>query len=165
MSGDANDLIGKTIIQQADKNSVNSPYASANVENIVQIGKVGDYGLYNLIIDPVSVNGDFAIPQKTVLDRVLGTSLTTGDTVTVDSTMGWSGQEGFIQINGEIIEYEGKTARQFTIKERGTITRIHNVGDIVTSYSNVRSDNVSLLLYGILTKTFADQVYAYSQRR
>ena len=33
LSGDANDLIGKTIIQQADKNSVNSPYASANVEN------------------------------------------------------------------------------------------------------------------------------------
>ena len=106
----------------------------------------------------------FAIPQKTVLDRVLGTSLTTGDTVTVDSTMGWSGQEGFIQINGEIIEYEGKTARQFTIKERGTITRIHNVGDIVTSYSNVRSDNVSLLLYGILTKLLSDQVYAYSQK-
>ena len=164
LSGDANDLIGKTIIQQADKNSVNSPYASANVENVIQIGRVGDYGLFNLIIDPVSVNGDFAIPQKTVLDRVLGTSLTTGDTVTVDSTMGWSGQEGFIQINGEIIEYEGKTARQFTIKERGTITRIHNVGDIVTSYSNVRSDNVSLLLYGILTKLSPDQVYAYSQK-
>ena len=163
LSGDANKLIGKTIIQQEDKNSIGSSYASANVENIIQIGRVGDYGLYNLIIDPVSVNGNFNIPQKTVLDRVLGTSLTTNDTITVDSTLGWSSQEGFVQINGEIIEYEGKTARQFVIKERGTVTRIHNVGDIVTSYSNVRSDDVSLLLYGILTKLSPDVVYPYSQ--
>ena len=45
-------------------------YASANVENIIQIGKVGDYGLYNLIIDPITGWIEF-MPAPSIFTNLL----------------------------------------------------------------------------------------------
>ena len=55
LSGDVDWLLGEQIIQQKDRNLPNLPYASAVVENILQIGKVGTSGLYNLILSPSSL--------------------------------------------------------------------------------------------------------------
>ena len=155
LSGDPLWLIGQTIVQQSDNNS-SVDYASAVVENVYSVDSDDGNVLYNLVINPQSLNSDFEIPQKTVLTRTVVPALTVGDTITVDSTFGWKSSSGVVVINGEVIAYEGKNARQFTIKKRGTITRTHGVGDIVTSYSAVKAVTpegvVSLLVYGILTE-------------
>ena len=56
--------------------------------------------------------------------------------------------------------------RQFTIKERGTITRTHGVGDFVTSYSTVKAvtpdGEVRLLVYGILNGLDVNEVSPYA---
>ena len=167
LSGNPDWLIGESIVQQADKNSPDSSYASVSIENVVGIGKVGNYGLYNLLINPTTVNGNFEIPQKTVLDRDLTPTQGAGDTITVDSTLGWTAQTGYLQINNEIIRFEGKGARQFIIRERGNITRTHSVGDLVVNYSNVTAStadgNVKLLVYGTLTNLNVENAQPYSQ--
>ena len=163
LSGDVNWLLGEEIIQQADKNLPNLPYASAVVENVVQIGT----GLFNLIISPSSMNGEFVIPQQTTLDKVVSATNNQGDLITVDSTFGWKDNEGTIVINGEKIRYSSKSARQFTIEERGTITQAHGVGDKVYNYSTALAETpngfVSLLIYGILTRLDIDKVEPYSR--
>ncbi|AOV58590.1 structural protein [Synechococcus phage S-CAM3] len=155
LSGDPLWLIGETITQTSD-NNLTVDYASAVVENVYSVDSNDGDVLYNLVINPQSVNSDFIIPQKTVLTRNIVPALTTGDTITVDSTFGWNSSSGVVVINGEVISYEGKSLRQFTIKDRGTITRTHSAGDIVVSYSNVKSVTpngiVSLLVYGVLTE-------------
>ena len=167
LQGDADWLIGQTIVQQSDKNSPNASYASVGIENVIGIGKVGDYGLFNLIINPSTVNGEFTIPEKTVLDRVLTPSQGAGSRVTVDSTLGWNTQNGYVQINNEVIRYEGKGSRQFIIRERGNVTRTHDVGDLVVGYSNVTAStdqgNVKLLVYGTLTNLNVDVAEPYSK--
>ena len=167
LQGDANWLIGQTIVQQADQNSPDSSYASVGIENVVGIGKVGDYGLFNVLINPSTVNGEFAIPKKTVLDRDLTPSQGIDETIVVDSTLGWGTENGYVQINNEVIRYEGKGARQFTIRERGNITRTHSVGDLVVGYSNVTAStdqgDVKLLVYGTLTNLNVDVATPYSQ--
>ena len=67
LSGNIDWLLGEEIIQQADKNLPNLPYASAVIENVVQIGE----GLFNLILSPSSMNGEFVIPQQTTLDKIV----------------------------------------------------------------------------------------------
>ncbi len=160
-------MIGQTIIQQADKNSPDSSYASVAIENVSKIGTVAGYELFDLVVNPNTVNGNFSIPERTTLDRAVTTGLDIGDTITVDSTLGWSDQVGYLQINNEIIKYEGKSARQFVINERGTVTRTHNPGDLVTNYSNVKSvtpqGEVKVLLYGILTNLEVTDPQPYSQ--
>ena len=167
LSGDVDWLLGEQIIQQKDRNLPNLPYASAVVENILQIGKVGTSGLYNLILSPSSLNGEFVIPQQTVLNKNLISTDGVGDFITVDSTFGWKGQQGSVVINGEKIKYSSKSARYFTIEERGNITQTHGAGDKVYSYSTAtaKTDNgvVTLLIYGVLTRLEIDEVAPYSQ--
>ena len=163
LSGDVDWLLGEEIIQQADKNLPNLPYASAVVENVVQIGE----GLFNLIISPSSMNGDFVIPQQTTLDKIVSSTDNQGDLITVDSTFGWKDNEGAIVVNGEKIKYSSKSARQFTIEERGNITQAHGVGDKVYNYSTALAETpngfVSLLIYGILTRLDIDKAAPYAR--
>lgn len=155
LSGQPEWLFGQTIVQRSDNNA-KVDYASAVVENFYSVGEIDGQPLLNLILNSTSLNSEFTVPQQTVLTRQVDTSLDFGDTITVDSTFGWRDNQGVIVINGEIIKYEGKTLRQFVIKERGLITRTHLAGDTVTSYSTVKAVTpdgvVSLLIYGILTR-------------
>jgi len=165
ISGNPQWLLGQTIIQQSD-NNIKLNYASAIVENFYSVDSDGDDQLFNLVINPSSLNSEFAVPQKTVLNRTLTPSMTTGDTITVDSTFGWISPVGVVVINSEVISYEGKNARQFVIKKRGNITRTHGVGDEVTSYSTLKAVTpdgvVSLLVYAVLTNLDIDAAEPYA---
>lgn len=165
LSGNIEWLTGQTIVQQGD-NNISLDYASASIENFYSVDSDDGRQLYNLVVSPTSVNSDFVVPQKTVLSRTIAPALTTGDTITVDSTFGWTDRNGVVVINGEVIKYEGKDARQFTIKKRGTITRTHGVGDLVTSYSTAKAvtpdGEVRLLVYGILSGLNVNEVSPYA---
>ena len=130
-------------------------YASAGVENVVQLGTVSGNPLYNLMLNPSSLNGEFVIPQQTVLNKIITATDGPGDLITVDSTFGWRDQNGVVVINGELIKYKGKSSRQFTIDERGAITQTHNQGDLVVSHSTAKAKtsqgDVTVLVYGILS--------------
>lgn len=166
LQGEAEWLIGENLIQQPDKNLPNVSYASSTIENIIQTGKVDNYPLFDLIINPASVNGVYVIPQQTVLKRTVTPSLTTGDTITVDSTFGWRDREGTLVINGEVIQYSGKSINQFYIKQRGNINRTHGVGDFVYNYSTATAKtekgNVTVLIYGILSSLKIDSAKPYA---
>ena len=166
LAGDPNWLIGNRIVQQSDSNR-SVDYASALVENFYSVGEIGGKQVLNLILNSASINSSFAVPEKTVLTRSIAPSLTTGDTITVDSTFGWKDQTGVIVINGEVIKYERKTSRQFYIKQRGTITRTHGVGDEVISYSTVKGVTpdgiVTLLVYGTLSNLSVENALPYSR--
>ena len=165
LSGNPEWLIGQTVIQQSDNNA-NVNYASAVIENFYTVDSNNGDQLFNLIVNPQSINSEFVIPQRTVLNRIIVPGQTTGDTITVDSTFGWDDSNGVIVINDEVISYEGKNARQFIIKNRGTINRTHNVGDEVTNYSTLKSVTpngiVSLLAYGTLNTLLIDDAHPYA---
>ena len=167
LSGDANWLIGEKIVQQGDRNLPGVSYASAIVENAYQIGTVNGSPLWNFILNPFTINGDFVIPQQTVLTKPISQSMANGDLITVDSTFGWKDQEGMVVVNGEQIKYSAKSARQFTIKNRGVIYQIHSKGDKVYNYSTAKGVTsngvVSLLVYGILTSLDTDSSTNLSQ--
>ena len=166
LSGDVNWLTGQTIVQRGD-NNIALDYASASIESFYSVDSDDGRQLFNLIVSPTSVNSDFVVPHKTVLSRDLLPAATRGDTITVDSTFGWKGRTGVLSLNGEVIKYEGKNARQFVIKERGSITRTHGVGDLVTSYSTAKAvtpqGEVTLLIYGVLTNLAVEAATPYTR--
>lgn len=165
LSGNPEWLLGQTVVQMSD-NNITLDYASAVIENFYTVDSDNGEQLFNLVISPESINSEFVIPQKTVLSRVINNSVTTGDTITVDSTFGWNTTSGVLVVNGEVISYEGKNARQFVVKKRGVIDRIHGVGDEVTSYSTLKSVTpngiVTLLVYGTLNTLVIDNPLPYA---
>ena len=167
LSGNPEWLIGEQIVQQSDRFAPNLSYASVNVENVIPISELGDAPLYSLVLNPTSLNGEFVIPQQTILTKSITSSAGPGDKITVDSTFGWKEQEGSIVINGEMIEYSAKSARQFTIKKRGMISQIHGIGDKVYNYSTAKAETangtVTMLIYGILTRLEVDEVSPYAR--
>jgi hypothetical protein len=166
LQGNPEWLIGETLIQQPDKNLPNISYASSLIENIIQIGRIDNYPLFELVLNPASINGAFVVPQQTVLKRTVTPSMSAGATVTVDSTFGWKDREGTVVINGEVIKYSGKSLNQFYIKERGNINRTHGVGDFVYNYSTAtaktENGNVTVLIYGILSSLTINSTAPYA---
>ena len=86
VSGDAANLIDSEVIQYADDVDQNVKNASALVENAISIIK-GEDTIYELVISEETLTGTFKIPYITSL---VGSLSTTGQIVTVDSTIGWA---------------------------------------------------------------------------
>ncbi len=110
VSGDAANLIDSEVIQYADDVDQNVKNASALVENAISIIK-GEDTIYELVISEETLTGTFKIPYITSLVEPLST---TGQIVTVDSTIGWPERNGtfFIGDNEEVL-YKEKSLNQF----------------------------------------------------
>ena len=64
VSGDPNDLIGNIIVQQETDEYA---YASAVVDNVYPDGTVDGESIWNIVLAPETVNGEFAVSTKTRL--------------------------------------------------------------------------------------------------
>lgn len=148
-SGDINDLIGQRITQDLDSYDREIEFASAVVDNVISIGSVGQEDLYEVILEPTTVNGTFQISGRSETTVLLPSSSSTNDRITVKSTMGFP-QTGKLLVGDEIITYKDKTVNQFIIDTRIGPIRNHNVGTSVFRYSTIANGNVRITTLGIL---------------
>ena len=110
ISGDPSNLIDSQLIQYADPVDLSVKAANALIENVITIIE-GKDTIYELAISEETLAGSFVIPYKTTLVEPLST---TGQIITVDSTIGWPERNGTIRINDqEIAQYKEKSLNQF----------------------------------------------------
>ena len=110
ISGDPANLIDSQVVQFADPVDLNIKQANALIENVITIIE-GTDTIYELAISEETLVGDFKIPYKTTLVEPLST---TGQIITVDSTIGWPERNGTILINDEEqVQYKEKSLNQF----------------------------------------------------
>jgi hypothetical protein len=148
-SGDINNLIGQRITQDLDSYDREIEFASAVVDNVISIGSVGQEDLYEVILEPTTVNGTFQVSGRTETTVLLPSSSSTNDRITVKSTMGFP-QTGKLLVGDEVITYKDKTVNQFIIDNRIGPIRNHNPGKSVYRYSTISSGNVRITTLGIL---------------
>ncbi len=110
ISGDPANLIDSQLIQYTDEVDLAVKSANALIENVITIIE-GKDTIYELAISEETLTGSFVIPYKTTLVEPLDT---TGQIITVDSTIGWPERNGTIRINDqEIVQYKEKSLNQF----------------------------------------------------
>ncbi|MBG46650.1 MAG: hypothetical protein CMB76_09085, partial [Euryarchaeota archaeon] len=110
LEGDAANLIDSEVNQYADEVDGSVTAASALIENVITIIE-GTDTIYELAISEETLEGNFIIPYKT---RLVEPLTTTGQIITVDSTIGWPERNGTIRINDvEQVQYKEKSLNQF----------------------------------------------------
>ena len=148
-TGNIYDLIGKQITQDLDSYDKEILFASAIVDTVVSIGSDGQEDLYEVILEPSTVNGQFVVSGRTTSTVLLSSSAGKGDRVAVKSTMGFP-KSGKLLIGDEVIAYSDKTVNQFIIDTRIGPIRNHNSGKSVYRYSTITSGSVKITTLGIL---------------
>ena len=147
VSGDPKLLIGKPIIQAE---TTEYGFASATVDNVQADGTRDGEQIFNIILAPETVNGDFFVSTKTKLARSLSGTATSGNRINVFSTNGW-GKKGSILIGEETIEFDQKNATQFIIKNRQPSSALtYPSGTEVYKPVTVSGSGVTMLVLGIV---------------
>ena len=132
IEGDPNNLIDSELNQYADPVDQNIKAASALIENVITIIE-GTDTIYELAISEETLEGTFKIPYKTTLVEPL---TTTGQIITVDSTIGWPARNGTIRINDEeVVQYKEKSLNQFIecTRSRNGVVEDWDPGTVVQS--------------------------------
>jgi hypothetical protein len=158
ISGSVNNLIGQKIEQSIDLTRPEITYASAYIDNVIY----RDSNLYEIVLDPASVNGTFSIISKTKLTTALSNSKTTGDRIDVGSTMGWK-SSGSLLIGSEEIRFDDKNVNQFIIESRSTSPQNHSAGTEVYSLSTVTAGSTKFLVLGVLYNLNLETPAPYSE--
>ena len=159
VSGNVKDLIGKKIVQEATEEY---GYASATVDNVYADGTSDSEQIYNIVLAPETVNGDFFISTKTKLDQTLSGTASSGDRINVSSTIGW-GKTGSVLIGNETITFDEKTVTQFIIKDRAAATALpHQAGDSVYKPVTLKGSGVTLLSFGVVYNLQIADSHPYS---
>ena len=110
ISGDPSNLIDSEVNQYVDPVDNSVKAASALIENVITIIE-GTDTIYELAISEETLEGSFVIPYKTKLVEPL---TTTGQIITVDSTIGWPERNGTIILDDvEQVQYKEKSLNQF----------------------------------------------------
>ena len=158
VSGDVNDLIGNQIVQ----NDGVGNFASAIVDNIRPSGGNDGEQMYEIILNPATVNGKFKISSRTKLEKSIPSTAVKGDRVTVESTLGWS-NNGSFYINNEKFTFTEKNVKQFYISSRESSSS-HSSGETVYDYVPVKYNNVELMTFGVLYNLQNRSVFPYSSQ-
>ena len=158
VSGDPRNLIGKKVVQTPTENY---GYSSATVDNVYAAGTFDGEQIWNIVLAPETVNGEFAVSTKTRLERPLSSTSSTGDRIDVFSTTGWSPFEKVL-IGSEIIEFGNKSINQFFITNRGNTPLSYDTGEFVYKPATILSDDVTLLTLGVVYNLTAEENAPYS---
>ena len=146
ISGDPKDLIGKTVVQQE---SDTYGYVTATVDNVTAEGTADGEKIWNLVLAPETITGEFAISTKTRLEKELLNTDGVGKRASVFSTLGW-GKTGEILIGNETIKFSDKNVTQFVIEKRGDVTYTHASGSSVYKPVIISGSGVTLLTLGVI---------------
>lgn len=145
LSGDVTKLIGTKVIQRTENS-----FASAIID-AVNYG--GSEGVFEIILSPNSVNGNFKIAAQTTLRTDISVNDTINDRIDVYSTLGWN-QKGELIINSERISFLSKNVNQFIISGRSNPNTTHVVGTPVYSndvlIASYEGGSATMLALGVL---------------
>ena len=159
ISGDVRNLIGKKIVQEA---TTEYGYADATVDNVYADGTADNEVIYNIVLAPETVNGEFAISTKTKLEKPLAGTDSTGNRINVSSTLGWE-KTGSILIGDETITFEEKTVTQFIIKDRQPSgATVYPTGTSVYKPVTISNSDVTLLTFGVVYNFSTESGQPYS---
>ena len=142
ISGDPKSLVGK-VINQTD------PFVQATVDNVFEDSNADGERVWNIVLAPETVTGEFNISTKTKLTASLTDGATQGDRINVASTMGWD-NIGSVLIGEEVIEFSDKNISQFVIEKRGSLPLTFLAGKEVYKPSLILGDGVTLLTLGMV---------------
>jgi len=162
-TGDVFSLIGERITQEIDGYDKGIEFAQAVVDNVISIGSDGQEDLYEVILEPSTVNGQFQVSGRTETTVILSATATSNDTITVKSTMGFP-KTGKILVGDEVITYKDKTVNQFIIDQRLGPIRNHNIGKSVFRYSTITGGDVKITTLGLLYNLLPSEQAPYSVR-
>ena len=147
ITGDVKSLVGKKIVQTETEEY---GYADATVDNVYADGTSDGEKIFNIVLAPETVNGDFNVSTKTRLETTLTGTASTGDRVNVFSTIGW-GKTGSILIGEETITFSSKTATQFIIDNRIAQNAVtHSAEESVYKPVTLSGGGVTLLTLGVI---------------
>lgn len=157
ISGDPFKIIGAKLIQEEDVYNSSVQNAFAYVDNVVFSGNYDNDSIYEIILAPETIVGEFSLAQKTTLTSILPGNAVENSRVNVFSTTGWKNTSGKISIGNEVFSYKDKTINQFIISTR-TGNTTHAKGTPVYNYSNLYAEyeengivkKTTLLALGVL---------------
>ena len=144
LSGSPENLIGEKLEQLPDPKYPEVTYASGFIDNIIFKGN----DVYEIVLDPATVNGTFNVISKTKLTSTLTNDKTVGDRIDVGSTLGWK-LSGNLLINTEQFTFSNKNVNQFIIDSRSS-SQTHSVGTEVYGIFPVKANQTSFLILGVL---------------
>ena len=159
VSGDPKNLIGKKIVQAATEEY---GYADATVDNVKPAGTADGEAIYDIILAPETVNGEFFVSTKTELTQPLSGVASNGDRINAFSTLGWE-KTGSVLIGTETITFSEKTATQFIIDERNPNNAIpHASGEFIYKPVTIAGSGVTLLTFGVVYNLQPSDSHPYS---
>lgn len=158
ISGDPKDLIGKVVVQPETEEY---GYVSATVDNVSAEGTIDGEKIWNLVLAPETITGEFAVSTKTRLERELSVNDGIGKRVSVFSTVGW-GKTGEILIGEETIKFKEKNITQFIIEKRGDVTFTHPADTPVYKPVTISGSDVTLLTLGVVYNFTPSVSHPYS---
>ena len=159
VSGDPKTLIGTKVVQAA---TTEYGYADATVDNVYADGTADGEQIYNIVLAPETVNGDFSISTKTKLTKSLSGTASSGDRIDVSSTMGWD-TVGSVLIGNETISFDEKTVNQFIISNRVAQNAVvHNNDAPVYKPVTIAGSGVTLLTLGVVYNLLPTDAQPYS---
>ncbi len=165
LSGDPLKLIGNVITQSLDDYDKTISFASAVVDNVVYLGKFDNENLYEIILAPSTINGNFKIAARTTLRSNVSISADTGDRINLFSTMGFP-KQGKVLVGNEVISFNDKNVNQLIIDGRQNPVS-HTEGISVYSFSTVTGSHeegtVRLLTLGVLYNLLPEKALPYSE--
>ena len=157
VSGEITDLIGNQIVQ----NDGLGNFASAIVDNVRPAGGIDDEQMYEVILNPATVNGKFKSASRTKLEKNISSSAVKGDRVTVESTLGWS-NAGSFYVNNEKFTFVEKNVKQFYIDSRSSSSS-HSAEETIYDYVPVKYGTVELMTFGVLYNLRNQTALPYSE--
>ena len=159
VSGNPKNLIGKKIVQAATEEY---GYADATVDNVKPAGTADGEAIYDIILAPETVNGEFFVSTKTELTQPLSGVASDGDRINAFSTLGWE-KTGSVLIGTETITFSEKTATQFIIDERNPNNAIpHASGEFIYKPVTIAGSGVTLLTFGVVYNLQPSDSHPYS---
>ena len=159
VSGDPKNLIGKKIVQLPTDEYA---YADATVDNVFASGTIDNEEIWNIVLAPETVNGEFQISTKTKLEKQLSGTASTGDRINVSSTIGWT-KTGSVLIGQENITFDDKNVTQFIIKDRDLSNAVlHPEGTPVYKPVKISGSDVELITFGIVYNLSPENAQPYA---
>lgn len=150
-------LIGQKLIQEEDIYNSKVTNNFGIIDNVVFVGNYDGESIYEIVISPNSVVGEFQVAQKSFLTKRLLPSNTNNSRINVFSTTGWKNTQGKLLIGNEIFTFKDKTVNQFEIETRGgngdypINTPVYNYASLSTeAIINGVSRKIKFLALGVL---------------
>jgi hypothetical protein len=144
LSGSSENLIGEKLEQLPDPAYPEMMYASGFIDNVIFKGN----DVYEIVLDPATVNGTFNVISKTKLTSTVTNTQTVGDRIDVGSTLGWK-LSGNLLIGTEQFAFTNKNVNQFIIASRSS-SQTHSVGTEVYGIFPVKAKQTTFLILGVL---------------